>query len=119
MSKYTSAIEKLFAQAEEDGFQRGLKYARDALSAPRGNGTPPVTKKKRRKSKKARKAKVKPAGMTVEQRVLDAVEENEGKTGAQIIKIMGDVNPRTARTMLRRLRLTHKIEKQGEGWYKK
>jgi len=119
MSKYTAAIEKIIAQAEEDGFQRGLKYARDALSAPRGNGAPTPPKKKRRKARKARKAPFRPSGMTVEQRVLDAVEGNDGKTGAEIIKLLGDVNPRTARTMLRRLRLTGKIEKIGEGWFKK
>jgi hypothetical protein len=118
MNRYAAQIEKIIAQAEEDGFQRGLKYARDALSAPRANGAVVSVKKKRKKTRKARKGLAKP-GKTVETRVLECIDANPGKTGAEIIRLLGEINPRTARTMLRRLRMNGDIEKSGEGWFAK
>lgn len=124
MSKYTAAIEKLIAQAEEDGFQRGLKYLRDALSAPvpKAKGGSLVRKPLVRvKSKKLKRVEKQPdlphVGKTVERRVMDCIAANPGKTGAEIIRLLGDVNPRTVRTMLRRLKMKKKIDKSGEGWF--
>jgi len=125
MSKYTQHIEKIIAQAEEDGFQRGWKAARDAWDAliPRvkvaGNVLTSSPKKRRKVRKKVKVVELHPRIVTVQQRILNCIEANPGKTGAEVIRLLGDVNPRTARTMLRRLRIDGKIHKIGEGWLKK
>ena len=121
MNKYTAQIEKIIAQAEDDGFQRGWQAARDALSAPvtkvkvAGSTLGKAQKKKRKKTKKEKPAKQ--DSLTIEERVLEAIQRLPGQTGAEIIRELGDANPRTVRTMLRRLRIAMRIGKVGEGWW--
>ena len=123
MKKYYAEFAKLAALIHEEGVQEGLQQARDALAARpnklkiSGAALAVGPKKKRKKSKKITKPPT--GGMTVEQSVLDCIEINPGKTGAEIIKLLPTLNPRTIRTMLRRLRMTTLIYKSGEGWYKK
>lgn len=119
MGRYTAEIEKILAHVEEAGFQRGWQAARNALSAPvpqvKVAGGTMAHKKKRKKTRRNKAAK--PAGDTVEKRVLSAIEKLPGQTGAEIIRQLGDANPRTVRTMLRRLRMAQSIGKVGEGWW--
>lgn len=115
---YATEIAKLLKQVEEAGFQRGWQAARDALASPvptvKIAGSTATAKKKQKKFTPKSPASF---ASTVEKRVKACIEANPGKTGAQIIKLLGEVNPRTVRTMLRRLKMRGKIEKSGEGWF--
>jgi hypothetical protein len=84
-----------------------------------GNVPTKVEKKKRRGALKRRPYTHRNDGETVEARVLDFIEKTPGKKGAEIIRGLGEVNGRTVRTMLRRLKEAQKIEKRGNGWFKK
>jgi hypothetical protein len=123
MKKYQAEFAKLTALIFEDGVQEGLQQARDALAAPpnkkiSGAALAVGPKKKRNKVKKSA-PKPLSGGMTVEHSVLECIEVNPGLTGAEIIKQLSNLNPRTIRTMLRRLRLNGQIYKNGEVWFKK
>ena len=124
MKKFVAEFVRLATLIHEDGIQVGLQRARDAIGAPQNKlkisgAALAVGPKKKRKKAKRPVPKPPSGGMTVEQSVLDCIEINEGKTGAEIIKLLPQHNARTIRTMLRRLRLAGKIEKVGEGWFKK